>query len=69
MAPTPGGGLTWAEAVHDARRGRVRAAWTIADGTFTLEVEVPAGTEATVVMPDGNRSVVHPGLSTHACPS
>ena len=43
VAPMPGGGLTSAEAVHDARRGRVRSAWTIADDTFTLEVEVPPG--------------------------
>ena len=27
VAPMPGGGLTSAEAIHDARRGRVRSAW------------------------------------------
>ncbi|MET0150698.1 MAG: family 78 glycoside hydrolase catalytic domain [Acidimicrobiales bacterium] len=69
VAPMPGGGLTHAEAVHAARRGRVRSAWTIADGTFTLEVEVPPGAEATVVLPDGQTTIVGPGTSTHACPS
>ena len=69
VAPTPGGGLTHAEAVHDARRGRVRSAWAIADGTFTLEVEVPPGAEATVVLPDGQTAIVGPGSSTHSCPS
>jgi alpha-L-rhamnosidase len=57
----PGGGLTHAEAVFDARRGRVRSAWAIADGQLTLEVEVPPGAEAEVVLPDGQRTVVGPG--------
>ena len=69
VAPMPGAGLTHAEAVHDARRGRVRSCWTIADGTFTLEVEVPPGAEATVVLPDGQTTIVGPGTSTHTCPS
>ena len=68
VAPMPGGGLTHAEAVHDARRGRVRSAWTIADGTFTLEVEVPPGAEADVVLPDGQTTIAGPGTSTHTCP-
>jgi alpha-L-rhamnosidase len=67
VAPMPGGGLTQAEAVHDARRGRARSAWTIAGGTFTLEVEIPPGSEATVVLPDGQSRVVVPGTSTHSC--
>lgn len=67
VAPLPGGGLTSAEAVHDARRGRVRSAWVIADGTFTLDVEVPPGAEAAVVLPDGTRSTVGPGAATFSC--
>ena len=69
IAPMPGGGLTSAEAVHDARRGRVRSAWRIEDGTFTLEVEVPPGAEADVVLPDGTRHRAGPGSSTYRCPA
>ncbi len=69
VAPMPGGGLTSAEAVHDARRGRVRSAWTIDDGTFTLEIEVPPGAEAEVVLPDGTQHRAQPGPSTYVCPA
>jgi alpha-L-rhamnosidase len=65
VAPMPGGGLTHAEAVFDARRGRVRSAWAIADGRLTLEVEVPPGAEAEVVLPDGRQAVVGPGRSDY----
>ena len=63
----PGGGLTSAEAIHDAHRGRVRSAWTIDGGTFTLDVEVPPGTEAEVVPPDGSHHRARPGASTYSC--
>jgi len=69
VQPTPGGGITSAEAVHDARRGRARSAWRIEDGTFTLQVEVPPGAEAEVVLPDGTRTTAGPGRSTHTCPA
>jgi alpha-L-rhamnosidase len=69
VQPTPGGGITSAEAVHDARRGRVRSAWTITDGTLNLEVEVPPGAEAEVVLPDGTRATAGPGPSTYSCPA
>ena len=41
--------------------------WTIDDGTFTLDVEVPPGTEAEVVLPDGTRHRAGPGSSTYVC--
>ena len=69
VAPMPGGGIMSAEATHDARRGRIRSAWSIIDGTFTLEVEVPAGADAEVVLPDATRTTVGPGRSTHTCPA
>ena len=69
VAPMPGGGLTSAEAVHDARRGRVRSGWVIDGGTFTLDVEVPPGSEADVVLPDGTRHRAGPGSSSYVCPA
>jgi len=68
VAPMPGGGLTRAEAVHDGRRGRVRSAWSIDDGSFSLEVEVPPGAEAEVILPDGRRTTAGPGVHPFACP-
>ncbi len=69
IAPMPGGGITSAEAVHDARRGRVRSAWRIEGGTFTLEAEIPPGAEADVVLPDGTRHRAGPGSSIYRCPA
>ncbi|MFC0681524.1 family 78 glycoside hydrolase catalytic domain [Lysobacter korlensis] len=61
IAPQPGGGITWARASVRTRRGRVASAWSIDDEAFRLEVEIPDGTAATVVLPDGRRHVSEPG--------
>ncbi|MDR0511053.1 MAG: family 78 glycoside hydrolase catalytic domain [Rikenellaceae bacterium] len=53
VKPQPGGGLEWAKGSYRSIAGTIEAAWTRKDGLFTLEVTVPANTEATVVMPDG----------------
>ena len=51
IAPQPGGGLTSARAAHDTAYGRAEVAWRV-DGTdLVLDVTVPQGTTATVVLP------------------
>jgi alpha-L-rhamnosidase len=68
VAPArPGGGLTWAQAVHDSPYGRVGSSWRRHGDRFELTVTVPPGTEAEVVLP-GNRSVERqgPGTATYA---
>ena len=69
VAPRPRGGITSAEATYDSPSGRARSSWTIADGRFELEIEVPPGTTATVVLPDGTETTAGPGRSTYACAS
>lgn len=69
VEPTPGGGITWAEAVHDSPYGRIESSWRLDDGTFRLTVTVPPGTSATVVLPDGSEHEVGPGLSEYAAAS
>jgi alpha-L-rhamnosidase len=68
VAPRPGGGITEAEATYDSPRGRARSSWTMADGRFALDVEVPPGATATVVLPDGTQTTAAPGRSSYACP-
>ncbi|WP_197538018.1 glycoside hydrolase family 78 protein [Actinoplanes missouriensis] len=51
IAPQPGGGITHASAAHDTVRGRVAVSWRIDGGEMAVEVTVPAGAEATVVLP------------------
>ena len=51
IQPQPGGGLTYAKASVDSVYGRVASDWKIADGKFTLTLEVPPNTTATVRLP------------------
>ena len=51
VAPRPGGGLSWAEAILDSPYGRIESSWRLADEDFKLTVSVPPGTEADVVLP------------------
>jgi len=65
--PMPGGGITWARAHHDSPHGRIESSWYIDNDTFALSVEVPSGTRATVVLPDGTTHETHPGRHTFGC--
>ena len=53
VKPLPGGGLTSASASLDSPFGRIVSSWTSDDAGFHLEVLVPGGTTAEVVLPDG----------------
>ena len=61
VAPRPGGGITSAQARHDSSYGAIEVDWRIARGRFELTVEVPPGTTALVVLPDGVRHEAGPG--------
>jgi alpha-L-rhamnosidase len=66
VAPAPGGGLTWARAVHDAPYGRIESSWRLRGEDFELTVTVPAGTEAEVVLPpDGRTEQQGPGTRAY----
>lgn len=51
IAPQPGGGLTSARTVHDTVRGQIAVDWSVTDGRARVEVTIPEGTKATVVLP------------------
>src|SRR3954447_22488968 len=61
VRPRPGGGLTWARAVHDSPYGRIEVAWRREVGRFTLDVVVPVGVTARVETPGGREEVVAHG--------
>ncbi len=60
IAPQPGGALTWARAAHDTVSGRIEVAWAVEDGEVKIEVDIPAGVQADVVLP------LHPQGESHA---
>jgi alpha-L-rhamnosidase len=67
IQPEPGGGLTWARAALESPYGRIETSWSAGDGNLHLEVTVPPGTTAEVVLPDGARAEVGPGRATFSC--
>ncbi|HUT46357.1 MAG TPA: family 78 glycoside hydrolase catalytic domain [Sedimentisphaerales bacterium] len=50
IRPMPGG-ITSAKASYDSINGKIVSDWRLEDGTFTLNVTIPANTTATVYMP------------------
>lgn len=59
--------ITWVEASKDTPYGRVEVRWETADGGFTLNVKVPAGSTASVYMPDGCERTLCSGSHTLTC--
>lgn len=69
VQPIPGGGLSWASVAHDTPQGRIEAAWRLGDHRFTLDVTVPDGATAELVLPDGSHHQAGPGHHTKECPA
>lgn len=66
VQPRPGGGLDWAEARHETPYGEASVRWDRTGQDFTLDVAVPAGCTATVVLPDAGGTVHEVGSGTHS---
>ena len=63
LAPVPHAALDWAGATLESPFGRVRSHWErSADGSLTIDFEVPVGATAAVVLPGGD-NVLEAGLS------
>lgn len=58
IRPQPVGNITWARAAYDSIQGSIVSAWRKSDGLFTLHVEIPANSTATVFMPSGESNPV-----------
>jgi alpha-L-rhamnosidase len=65
VRPRPGGGLTWAEAAHESPYGRIEVGWQLDGRQLRLRVAIPAGTEATILLPSGRRETAGPGTHTY----
>lgn len=65
FAPTPGPGLTRAEAALDTRHGTVACGWLRIDDSIQITVSVPDGVPATLVRPDGTELTVPAGRHTY----
>jgi alpha-L-rhamnosidase len=61
IQPQPGGGLTFANGSVESMYGHVASGWQLADGKFTLSVEVPPNATATVRLPNAKLEQVTEG--------
>ncbi len=66
IRPRPVGDLTWVKAHHASTRGMIRSEWQQSQEQFSLTVEVPPNTLATVVVPTSHKQEV---LIDGKCPA
>ncbi len=57
IAPQMVDGITWVKAEKDTPQGLVKVSWAIVDGVFGIDVEVPVGSTANVMLPSGGDAV------------
>jgi len=62
--PTPVGDITWASYDIMTPQGKAAIKWTLKEKKLTVKVEVPQGSAATIVLPDGKTSEVGAGKTT-----
>ena len=67
IQPIVGGGLTHAKGSTLSPYGRISSGWKIEGKKFSLEVDVPACTKCTVVLPDGSSQTVGSGNYNFTC--
>ena len=64
VVPEPGGNLTWAKAKLETGNGTAGSQWRIEGESLILDVSVPKGSTATVIVPEGYRGkVIYQGRS------
>ena len=57
----PVSGLTWARATYRSPYGLIRSAWKNKDGKFSLEIDIPANSDALVYLPVEDITVITEG--------
>ena len=67
VQPLPLGDLTWAKASHRTSNGELISHWTRSGENFQLNLTVPQGCTAYVVLPDGARHTATGGVHTFNC--
>jgi hypothetical protein len=67
--PVAGGGLTSAAAAHESPYGRIESSWTVERGLLSLDVTVPPGTTAEVILPGRPARRAGPGRHSFQGPA
>lgn len=61
VEPHPGGGLTNATAGFDSIYGKIKSSWKIEGNSVTYNIEIPANTTATVLLPNSAKKELGSG--------
>lgn len=61
LAPLPAPGMTWARGTHDGPQGEIAVDWRIEGDSIRIVADIPAGTTARIIFPDGETHLVGPG--------
>ena len=63
IAPQMVGDISWAKTSLDTVKGKVGCHWTrdLQGTSWTMDVIIPEGADAKVILPDGNIAEVGPG--------
>ena len=64
IAPKPGGSFTHAKARYQSIYGAVESGWEKETDGYRFHVTVPCNTTAAVILPDGSRHELSPGIYT-----
>jgi alpha-L-rhamnosidase len=67
ISPKPGGGITHVSGELNTPYGLVSSSWKIENKVFRLDVQVPANTTASVMLPDGKETEVGSGSYHFEC--
>ncbi|RIK09121.1 MAG: alpha-L-rhamnosidase [Acidobacteria bacterium] len=67
VAPKPHDSLDWAETYHTCPFGTINARWESQGGAVSVEVDVPGGTVAEVIMPSGEVHMIEAGKHKFCC--
>ena len=65
VSPVPGGKLTFAKASYQSQYGKVESSWERTEKGLSFSVTIPANTEATVILPNGEEYKVESGSYTY----
>lgn len=68
IAPVPAPGMTWARGAHRGPQGDITVEWRIDGDRIRITADIPVGTDARIVFPDGSVHHAGPGRFDQSAP-
>jgi len=58
IAPQPADGISWVNTEYQSVKGTIRSCWKKSGNQFKLQIEVPANTQAEIILPAGDLDAI-----------